>query len=184
MIVVTHMLPLKVLKQCVRASTETIKGNTSEKIIQNTLVHHLRVRGFLCQEEVVLPVMAGNIFAGYNRFDIIVGGDRNNSKSFTIIELKTLTKKVGSKFPDTKYYAQCIGYKRCAQRFFGTGTNVSVLFVNILNKYNISRQEVVEIIPVTESEIVKASQTKKEKKTTGISKMVLRKRTSSKQRHY
>ena len=57
---------------CIKWSLQNIKGNISEKIIQNALCYKLRSIGIECQQEVVLPVLAGNIFLGYNRFDIFV----------------------------------------------------------------------------------------------------------------
>jgi hypothetical protein len=53
------MVTQKNLLSAVKWSLASIKGSVSEKIIQNSMAYKLRSMGVECQQEVVLPVLAG-----------------------------------------------------------------------------------------------------------------------------
>lgn len=78
----------------------------------------------------MLPVLAGNVFLGYNRFDIFVPENHAAHKTVVVLELKLLASSIQSKFLTSRVREQCLGYKDCAQRIFGDDTKVKVYVVN------------------------------------------------------
>jgi hypothetical protein len=123
------MTTQKNISECIKWAVDNIKGNISEKIIQNAMVYKLRNIGIECQQEVVLPVLTdGNVFLGYNRFDIFIPS--TCKKHITIIKLKLLSNSIKKNFIGSRIQEQCSGYKECAHRIFGDSVNVKVFLVN------------------------------------------------------
>ena len=51
---------------------QQVQGYASEKILRTALAIKLREQGYICHEEVVLPVVSNGYFVGHNRIDILV----------------------------------------------------------------------------------------------------------------
>lgn len=135
---------LKSIKWCLL----NIKGNISEKIIQNAMSHQLHRLGVVCQQEVVLPVLCGNVFLGYNRLDIFIPHETKKKKSITILELKLLSNSIKKRFKGSRIEEQCLGYKECATRIFGKRTDIKVYVVNtwrINGKQTGYKNEIIEV---------------------------------------
>ena len=115
---------------CIKWSLQNIHGNISEKIIQNAMMYKLRSIGIECQQEVVLPILSGNVFLGYNRFDIFIPSQSNGKSKITIIELKLLSGSIKKGFEVSRTHEQCAGYKACASRIFGNDAHMDVYVVN------------------------------------------------------
>ena len=133
-----------------------IKGNISEKIIQNSMAYKLREMGVDCQQEVVMPVLAANVFVGYNRFDLFIPYTKNNKTMILIIELKYLKQSLKKRFAGSRVHEQCIGYKSCASRIFGKDVGVDVCVLNtwrVSGKIGQYKNELI-MIPTTQSDTI------------------------------
>ena len=99
----------------------------------------MRERGIECQEEIVLPVLQRDKFAGYNRFDIVCIESKRGRREVFIIEVKSLSKITNLESVPGRVRVQCAGYRSCAESFFGRDTTVYVYLLNVSNdEYGIS----------------------------------------------
>jgi hypothetical protein len=159
--------PNKIL-HAIKWSMKNIKGNISEKIIQNSTAHKLREMGIECQQEVVMPVLAENVFVGYNRFDLFVPYKKNGKTKILIVELKHLSQSIKKNFTGSRVHEQCIGYRACACRIFGNDVHVDVCVVNtwrtagIVGEYN---HELINVLSTEQSTDKKCKRKKAAKRS-------------------
>lgn len=154
------MVSVKIINECIKWCILNIKGNMSEKIIQNAMVHRLQKLGVLCQQEVVMPVLAGNIFVGYNRLDVFIPGESKKKKQITILELKLLANSIKNGFKGSRIEGQCIGYQKCTRRIFGKETDVRVFVVNV---WRVAGKQSTYKFEVVQVEQAKASSVRKKR---------------------
>lgn len=74
---------------------ETNLGNHyKENIYQNALYYELNNQGYICQTEVVVPIVYKNFHVGFERADIVIYQD---SMPVFIIELKSQNQRLAHK---------------------------------------------------------------------------------------
>lgn len=110
-----------------------IQGYASEKILRTALAIRLREDGFVCHEEVVLPVVSDGYFVGHNRIDILVHRIDKRTKRASYVaalELKALRDSLDDKLRTAEHEQQSAGYMRCLRHLFHKSRNVDVYTIN------------------------------------------------------
>lgn len=110
-----------------------IQGYASEKILRTALAIRLREDGFVCHEEVVLPVVSNGYFVGHNRIDILVHrthGATGKAYYVAAIELKTLRDSLHCRERAHEVEQQTRGYMRCLRSVFASSRVFHVFTVN------------------------------------------------------
>ena len=110
-----------------------LAGHASEKILRTALAGKLRQRGFLCYEEVVLPVLCDGHFVGHNRIDILVHAPQTRTgkaQYVAALELKAVRESIHDEERAADYIEQADGYMRCLQTVFANTRSVQVFTVN------------------------------------------------------
>lgn len=126
------MISVAALQTLVEQATEKLQGHYTEKILQTILCIELHNLGVNCQTEVVLPVVRDDVFAGFNRYDvIIVEKTSTGEREVLILELKTLRDMRSVENVPARVRTQCSGYLACARAYFGAGTNIRIALVNV-----------------------------------------------------
>ena len=93
----------------------------------------LREQGYICHEEVVLPVVSNGYFVGHNRIDILVHrthGATGKAYYVAAIELKTLRDSLHCRERAHEVEQQTRGYMRCLRSVFASSRVFHVFTVN------------------------------------------------------
>ena len=93
----------------------------------------LRQRGFLCYEEVVLPVLCDGHFVGHNRIDILVHAPSTGTgkaRYVAALELKAVRESIHDEERAADHIEQAAGYMRCLQTVFAKTQCLQVYTVN------------------------------------------------------
>lgn len=118
------------------ACTDVVRGlagHASEKILRTALAGKLRQRGFLCYEEVVLPVLCDGHFVGHNRIDILVhapNAGAGKARYVAALELKAVRESIHDEERAADHIEQAEGYMRCLQTVFAKTQCLQVFTVN------------------------------------------------------
>lgn len=112
---------------------ESVQGYASEKILRTALAIRLREDGFICHEEVVLPVISDGYFVGHNRIDILVHrkhGATGKAYYVAAIELKALRDSLHCHERVHEVEHQTRGYMRCLRSVFANTRLFNVFTIN------------------------------------------------------
>tara|TARA_X000000368_G_scaffold301449_1_gene240191 strand:+ start:1741 stop:2196 length:456 start_codon:yes stop_codon:yes gene_type:complete len=126
-------LTQRYLRAVCTALTPHIQGHASEKILRTALAIKLREDGFVCHEEVVLPVLHDGYFVGHNRIDILVhriDGRTRKASYVAALELKTIRDSLLDEQRTAECTQQSTGYMRCLQHVFSASKTFDVYTVN------------------------------------------------------
>ena len=126
-------LKTKDLQHVCAQVVEQVQGYASEKILRTALAIRLREQGYICHEEVVLPVVSNGYFVGHNRIDILVHrthGATGKAYYVAAIELKTLRESLHCRERAHEVEQQTRGYMRCLRSVFANSRVFHVFTVN------------------------------------------------------
>lgn len=128
---------MKLTKTHLRAACADVvrglAGHASEKILRTALAGKLRQRGFLCYEEVVLPVLCDGHFVGHNRIDILVhvaNTGAGKARYVAALELKAVRESILDEERVAEHIEQAEGYMRVLQTVFAKTQSLQVFTVN------------------------------------------------------
>lgn len=108
------------------------QGYCTERIFRTALAAKLREGGFMCHEEVVLPVLYNNSYVGHNRLDILLEEmEPAGHKHIVALELKCLGTRLACDRMGTSTQRQAQGYVRCLEKIFPMAKSVTVFIVNL-----------------------------------------------------
>ena len=80
--------------ECINEVSNILGNHYKENIYQNALFSELQLNSFVCQTEVIVPILYKNIYVGFERADVVI---YQNGNPFMIIELKSQNSRLGYK---------------------------------------------------------------------------------------